>query len=177
MNANRRIGPFRGGMTALAALLLLMSGAVSAQTTAGLAERIDALESREQIRNLIIEYGRALDHRDFFAYSALFEEEQGTWVGGLGSATGRDAIFKLMDGSIGHAEQPVQPTSHHVFSNIRIDVDGDSAAGTTRWTFVVQSEDGNPQWFYLGHYDDQFVRKDGQWYFLRREAFTDIPRQ
>jgi hypothetical protein len=41
----------------------------------------------------------------------------------------------------------------------------------------VQSEDGNPQWFYLGHYDDQFVRKDGQWYFLRREAFTDIPRQ
>jgi uncharacterized protein (TIGR02246 family) len=165
------------GLVCLAALMPLISGTAAAQSRTGLAERIDALESREQIRDLIIEYGRALDHRDFAAYSELFDEEQGTWIGGLGSATGRDAIFKLMDESIGHAEQPVEPTSHHVFTNIQIDVDGDTAAATTKWTFVVQSEAGSPQWFYLGHYDDEFVRRDGQWYFLRREAFTDIPRQ
>jgi 3-phenylpropionate/cinnamic acid dioxygenase small subunit len=165
------------GLVCLAAVMLLISETVAAQSSAGLAERIDALESREQIRDLIIEYGRALDHQDFVAYSELFEEEQGTWVGGMGSATGRAAIFKLMDESIGHADQPVEPTSHHVFTNIQINVDGDSAAATTKWTFVVQSEAGSPQWFYLGHYDDEFVRKDGRWYFLRREAFTDIPRQ
>jgi uncharacterized protein (TIGR02246 family) len=171
---------FRGPLLALISVLgslTLISEAVVAQSSAGLAERVDALESREQIRDLIIEYGRALDHRDFVAYAALFEEEQGTWIGGLGSATGRDAIFKLMDDSIGHAEQPIEPTSHHVFTNIQIEVDGDTAAATTKWTFVVQSEAGSPQWFYLGHYDDDFVRKDGRWYFLRREAFTDIPRQ
>lgn len=168
--------PVLAELVSVTAALLLIAETAVAQSSAGLAERIDALESTEQIRGLIIEYGRALDHRDFVAYSELFEEEQGTWIGGLGSATGRDAIFELMDGSIGHAEQPIEPTSHHVFSNIQIDVDGDTAAATTKWTFVIQSEAGSPQWFYLGHYDDQFVRKDGQWYFLRREAFTDIPR-
>jgi uncharacterized protein (TIGR02246 family) len=169
--------PLLAGLISVLASLTMTSETVVAQSSAGLAERIDALESREQIRDLIVEYGRALDHRDFVAYAALFEEEQGTWIGGLGSASGRDAIFKLMDDSIGHAEQPIEPTSHHVFTNIRIEVDGDTAAATTKWTFVVQSEAGSPQWFYLGHYDDDFVRKDGQWYFLRREAFTDIPRE
>jgi len=169
--------PLQGGLIGMASILLILSETVAAQSASDLARRVDAIESREQIRSLIIEYGRALDHRDFVAYAGLFEEEEGTWIGGLGSATGRDAIFKLMDDSIGHAEQPVEPTSHHVFSNIQIDVDGDSAAATTKWTFVIQSEAGSPQWFYLGHYDDEFVRKDGQWYFLTREAFTDIPRQ
>ncbi|HEU4617975.1 MAG TPA: hypothetical protein VFV10_08030 [Gammaproteobacteria bacterium] len=28
-----------------------------------------------------------------------------------------------------------------------------------------------------GHYDGTFVREDGRWRFLRREAFTDIPAQ
>jgi 3-phenylpropionate/cinnamic acid dioxygenase small subunit len=162
------------GLLCLATLFIAETAA--AQSTAALAERIDELESREQIRDLIIEYGRTLDHRDFVAYSELFEEEQGTWIGGLGQATGRAAIFKLMDDSIGHADQPVEPTSHHVFTNIQIDVDGDTAEATTKWTFVVQSDAGSPQWFYLGHYDDEFVRRDGRWYFLRREAFTDIPR-
>jgi 3-phenylpropionate/cinnamic acid dioxygenase small subunit len=161
----------------LICLALSLGGSAIAQPGKGLEERLDELESREQIRELIVEYGRALDHRDFVAYAALFEAEQGTWVGGLGSATGRDAIFELMDGSIGHAEQPIEPTSHHVFTNILIDVDGDTAEASTKWTFVVQSEAGSPQWFYLGHYDDQFVRRDGRWYFLRREAFTDIPRE
>jgi uncharacterized protein (TIGR02246 family) len=168
--------PVLAGLISVLGSLTLISETVVAQSVAGLAERIDVLESKEQIRDLIIEYGRALDHRDFVAYAALFEEEQGTWIGGLGSASGRDAIFKLMDDSIGHAEQPIEPTSHHVFTNIQIEVDGDTASATTKWTFVVPSEAGSPQWFYLGHYDDDFVRKDGQWFFSRREAFTDIPR-
>jgi hypothetical protein len=27
---------------------------------------------------------------------------------------------------------------------------------------------------FLGHYDDQFVRENGEWKFLRREAPVDI---
>ena len=79
--------------------------------------------------------------------------------------------------SIGHAEEPVVPTSHHVFTNIQIEVEGDSAAATTKWIFVVPSDAGSPRWMYLGHYEDRFVRENGRWYFLRREAFTDIPVQ
>jgi 3-phenylpropionate/cinnamic acid dioxygenase small subunit len=153
---------------------LLVAGAARAQS-GGLDDRIAALEAREAIRELIYAYGRALDTRDFVAFSALFAPQRGTWDGGFGSATGREAIFELMDESIGHADQPVAPRSHHVFTNIQIEVDGDAATATTKWIFVVPSESGEPRWMYLGHYDDRFVREDGQWYFLLRRASTDIP--
>ena len=160
---------------------LVIAGPVFAQSSPGSAvsieQRLAALESREQILEVIYAYGRALDSRNFIAFAELFEENEGTWAGGFGEATGRDAIFEMMDASIGHAEQPFQPTSHHVFTNIQIDVDGDEASATTKWIFVVPSESGSPQWLYLGHYDDTFVRKNGRWYFLRRQAFTDIPVQ
>lgn len=155
---------------------LLFTGMAPAQT-GGLEQRIAALEARESIRELIYAYGRALDTRNFVAFSELFAPERGTWDGGFGSATGRDAIFELMDESIGHAEQSVTPQSHHVFTNIQISVDGDEATATTKWIFVVPAESGGPRWMYLGHYDDRFVRENGRWYFLLRRAFTDIPVQ
>ena len=144
---------------------------------ASLAERVATLEAREAIRELILAYGHALDRRDFVTFAGLFEEERGTWNGGFGSATGRDAIFSMMDDMLGHAETPVEPTSHHVFTNISISVDGAEARATTRWIFVTPSESGEPRWVYLGHYDDRFVRQEGRWYFLERTAFTDIPVQ
>ena len=156
-------------------LWLTVSGSAVGQTDRSIEDRLAALEARESIRALIHGYGRALDHRDFNAFAALFEPEEGTWVGGFGSATGRDAIFALMDERIGHAEEPVEPTSHHVFTNVEIRVDGDTATASTKWIFVVPSPEGAPQWRFLGHYEDRFVQRDGRWYFLRREAFTDIP--
>jgi len=149
----------------------------TAHAQGGLEARIATLEAREAIRELIYAYGRALDARDFVAFSALFHPERGTWDGGFGSATGRDAIFALMDESIGHAEEPVAARSHHVFTNIQISVEGAEATATTKWIFVVPSEAGEPRWMYLGHYDDRFVREDGRWYFLLRRASTDIPVQ
>ena len=164
-------------VAAMAISLLLLSGSAMAQADKSLAERIADLEAREQIRELVYAYGHALDHRDFVAFYGLFAEQGGTWVGGFGSATGRDAIFEMMDGSIGHSSEPVQPASHHVFTNMQIEVDGGRARGTTKWIFVVPSQTGDPQWMFLGHYEDEFIREGGRWYFLRREAFTDIPVQ
>ena len=159
---------------AVGALCFVVSSTVFSQPELSLEDRIAALEARESIRELIYDYGRALDHRDFVAFAALFEPEQGTWTGGFGSATGRDAIFALMDERIGHAETPFTPTSHHVFTNIEIEVSGSEATASTKWIFVVPSPEDAPLWRFLGHYEDRFVRRDGRWYFLRREAFSDI---
>jgi uncharacterized protein (TIGR02246 family) len=142
-----------------------------------LAARVQELEDREEIRALLLAYGRALDSRDFIAFSELFAEEEGEWIGGLGAAKGRKAIFELMDMSIGHNRPRTGPPSYHVFSNEQIRVDGDRASATTKWIFVMQNDEANPRWVYLGHYDDTFVRENGRWRFLRREAFTDIPVQ
>lgn len=167
----RRILP---AFSAAGALCLAIAATAIAQSGPSIEDRVAALEAREAIRELIYDYGRALDHRDFVTFAALFEPERGTWTGGFGSATGRDAIFALMDERIGHAEIPVTPTSHHVFTNIEIEVSGSEATASTKWIFVVPSPEGAPLWRFLGHYEDRFVRRDGRWYFLQREAFSDI---
>lgn len=145
-----------------------------AQDLQSLAERVQVLEDREEIRALILAYGAAHDNRDYATFSQLFAEE-GEWVGGLGSAKGPDAIFELMDETIGHDPQPGGSGTYHVMTNERIRIDGDRASATTKWIYLTPGEDGAPRSVFLGHYDDEFIREDGEWKFLRREAPVDIP--
>ena len=70
-----------------------------------LAARVQVLEDREAIRALILAYGQAHDHRDYKTFASLFAAN-GEWVGGLGSAKGPEAIFALMDKTIGHNPLP-----------------------------------------------------------------------
>ena len=39
---------------------------------------------------------------------------------------------------------------------------------------MVPGDDKAPKPTYLGHYDDQFVRENGHWKFLRRQSVSDI---
>jgi uncharacterized protein (TIGR02246 family) len=141
---------------------------------ASLAARVQILEDREAIRALILAYGAAHDGRDYRTFSQLFARE-GEWVGGLGSAKGPEAIFALMDRTIGHDPQRGGSGTFHVLTNEQIAVDGDRASAKTQWIYVTPGDDGNPRWVFLGHYDDQFVREGSEWKFLRREAPVDIP--
>ena len=165
------------GLCALAALVLCAESATG-QTSpdlASLEKRVQILEDREAIRALILAYGEAHDQRDYRTFSELFAE-QGEWVGGLGSARGPEAIFELMDRTIGHDPQPQGSGTYHLMTNDQIVIDGDRAQATTKWLYVTPGEDGAPRSVFLGHYDDQFVRENGRWKFLRREAPVDIPR-
>ncbi len=140
-------------------------------------ERLRRLEDREEIQQLLMDYGRFLDQRNFAAFSQLFAERDGEWVGGLGSAKGPDAIRKLMESSIGTGKGSLGSPNFHLFTNETIQVTGDSATALTKWIFVVRSADNHPQPYYLGHYDDTFVREKGHWRFLRRVVSNDIPSE
>src|SRR5262245_32738035 len=78
---------------------------LAAQDLKAIAARVQVLEDREAIRALILAYGQAHDHRDYRTFSNLFASN-GEWVGGLGSAKGPQAIFELMDKTIGHNPLP-----------------------------------------------------------------------
>jgi hypothetical protein len=65
--------------------------------------------------------------------------------------------------------------NYHLFANEIIRVNGNQGEATTKWIFVVQSENGRPQPLYLGHYEDSLVRENGRWKFLRRVVYADIP--
>lgn len=160
----------------LAAAALLGSFAVfapPASAASALEKRVQILEDREAIRALITAYGYAHDHRDYKTFASLFASN-GEWVGGLGSAKGPEAIFALMDKSIGHNPVAKGSGTVHLMMNDQIKIDGDRATAVTNWLYLVPSEDGTPRAQFLGHYNDQFIREKGEWKFLRREAPVDI---
>jgi uncharacterized protein (TIGR02246 family) len=169
--------PHKLVLAAAASLAVLTAHAqapAAAPTLESLAARVQALEDREAIRALILAYGVAHDSRDYRTFASLFASN-GEWVGGLGSAKGPEAIFELMDRTIGHDPQPNGSGTFHVLTNDQIRIDGDRASARTIWIYVTPGEDNTPRMAILGHYDDQFVRENGEWKFLRREAPADIP--
>jgi len=152
----------------------VMAASASEMSLENLVDRVQVLEDREAIRRLIIAYGTAHDHRDYRMFASLFARE-GEWVSGMGSAKGPDAIFKLMDETIGHNPMPEGSGTFHLLTNDEIDIDGDRASAVTRWLYMTPGEDGAPRTTILGHYNDEFIRENGQWKFLRREAPVDLP--
>lgn len=147
--------------------------AAEADDVAALAKRVQVLEDREEIRALILAYGQAHDHRDYRMYASLFATN-GEWIGGLGTGKGPDAIFALMDKSIGHNPLPQGSGTFHVMTNDQIRIDGDRASSVTKWIYITAADDNSPKLTYLGHYDDEFVRENGRWRFLRRQSISDI---
>ena len=136
-----------------------------------LSQRIQRLEDKDEIRTLLIDYGRHLDARDFAAYSRLFAKN-GQWVGGFGTVEGPAAIQAFMEKNIPGANKG---HTYHILSNFEIDVHGDTATAWSRWAYVVPGADGKPVIAQGGHYDDALVRENGHWRFQRRSAPSDIP--
>jgi len=158
--------------------LLCFAGAASVQAQGpraasdqSLSARIQRLEDVEEIRTVLLNYGRYLDARDFAAYSHLFAKD-GEWVGGFGTVRGPAAIQAFMQKNI---PGPNKGNTYHLLSNFVIDVHGDTATAWSRWAFVIPGADGKPVIAQGGHYDDTLVREDGHWKFQRRAAPADIP--
>jgi uncharacterized protein (TIGR02246 family) len=136
------------------------------------AARLQRLEDTEEIRTLLLDYGRFLDSRDLAAYSRLFAKD-GEWVGGFGSAQGPAAILAFMEKNLGTG--PNRTNTYHLLTNFVIDVKGDTATAWSRWTFVTPGSDGKPVIAQAGRYDDTLVRENGRWKFKRRVASNDLP--
>jgi hypothetical protein len=181
MNMNTKTTPFLFALGIVAVLIVgadpfpaWAEGGVFMSKHEALESRVKELEDREEIRQLLMDYGRFLDQRDFRSFSELFAKTDGEWIGGMGQAKGSKAIRELMESTIGRDTSMTQ--SCHLFTNETIHVNGDQATALTKWVFVVPGESNRPQMFFLGHYEDSMIREDGRWRFLRRVVRADIPR-
>jgi len=162
----------------IAALVLVFSFGLAniAHTASGNAtveQRLQKLEDTEAIRSLLIDYGRALDKRDFKAYGQLFATD-GMWKGTMGSATTPGGIQKMVEDGFGRMSPELYENSNHVMTSMDIAVNGDTATAWSRWIWVVNGAGGKPQTERAGHYEDTLVRENGQWKFKVRQAFTEI---
>lgn len=147
----------------------------TASSDATVEERLQELEDIEAIRSLLIDYGRALDERDFKAYGQLFAEN-GTWKGGMGSAASPESIQKMVEEGFSRMSPELYENSHHLMTSLDIEINGDTAKAWSRWMWVVQGADGRPRTERSGHYEDALIRENGQWKFQKRRAVTEITR-
>jgi ketosteroid isomerase-like protein len=144
------------------------SASSAADAVSALEKRVQALEDRAEIEQLLIEYGRALDARDFARYSSMFAVN-GEWVGSIGSFRGPAAIKAAMEKAFNVPAGTTAPVFIHLLTNAIIDVGGDRATAVSKWTFV-RIDDDKPAIANIGRYDDTFIRENGRWKFLRRVA-------
>ena len=158
------------------AIVIALASALTAQAQAPqggdafVAARLRALEDREEIRLLLLDYGRHLDSRDLAAYAGLFAAD-GEWVGGFGTVKGRDNIRTFMEKNLGTG--PNRGNSYHLLSNFVITVQGDTATAWSRWTFIIPEAGGGARVAQAGRYDDTLVRENGRWRFKKRVASND----
>jgi hypothetical protein len=138
--------------------------------TAQLAERLDAMESRAQIADLIHRYALAVRKADHAAFAPLFTSDASFTVLQQAPAGGAPAVhteIKGIDNLIAFYSKTVTlgaicPLVYDLLFDIR----GDEA--TASCVMMGAAQNGQP--LFLGEYEDTFHRA-GEWRFTAR-TFT-----
>ena len=167
-----------GGLTVACVGALILGGlattAAMAAEPANLATRVQQIEDREAIQRLLMEYGRSLDNRDFVTYSHLFAAN-GEWSGSFGTFRGPAAIEAAMVKAFANGTDIPKGTNFHVMSNVIIDLHGDRATAHSKWVFM-KMDGARPEPALAGRYDDELIRENGQWKFLKRVAAAPVEK-
>jgi hypothetical protein len=117
-------------------------------------ERLDRIEAHQQIGQLVNRYAFALDSRDFDALGRLYVED----LEGGGRAQVQTDIAKIM--------KAFYRTMHQIVGH-QIDlIDADHATG--RVYTRAEHEQGDAWVDMAILYFDEYVRRDGIWYFAKR---------
>jgi len=137
----------------------------------------DRSEDRAAIHDLLVDYGRTLDARDFDGFAALFADD-GVYVAGasgaepLSGAEASEAMRRVFaENALGFAEP-----NHHLFFNETVEFTGpDSASARSQSLYMVPGEGGAPRAAMMARYDDELVREGGRWKFARRVVHGQMP--
>ncbi|MDI6028510.1 nuclear transport factor 2 family protein [Corticibacterium sp. UT-5YL-CI-8] len=123
-------------------------------------QRLDRIESRDEIRQLISKYALALDMRDIDALVGLFVPN--VKVGG--GKSGREVLRDWLDDTM---RRQFDGTSHHVGSTIIEFIDPDNAVGIV---YSKNEHETGAEWVIMQMmYYDRYSRLDTRWYFVRRQ--------
>ncbi len=145
-----------------------------AGSVAALEHRIQLVEDRQAILDVLVRYGRLLDEKDLVGYSNLFAED-GVWEGGIGSAVGPSGIQEMLETVYARVDPGQYGADYHIMSDFEIDIEGDTATSWSRWTWIIEGENGKPTGQRSGHYEDRLAKIDGEWKFKYRLTITELP--
>lgn len=147
-------------------------GAIAAKPGAagGLAERLDVLESKDQITALLCAYARANDRADEALLKSCFWPES-THKHGKFEGKSSDFVgfaFKIVS--------QLKYACHHI-SNVSIEVKGDRAFSECYYFAqhrrARKDGQGEEDLFFQGRYLDFLERRGGVWKIIRRRGLSD----
>jgi len=141
-----------------------------------LLQRIDELESRAALRDLVSDYCLGFDRRDWDRFISIWHPDAvweigppfGTFVGHEGI---REAVYEVL--------YRVWRETHHLTTNLRVTFeDPDHAQGICNVDCMGATMDDVVQMI-SATYTDEFERRDGVWKIARRAVaihyFNPIP--
>jgi uncharacterized protein (TIGR02246 family) len=161
------------GVAAVVAVVgwLALPGLAAPATPAAqsLETRIQRLDDRMAIEQLLMEYGRAVDNRDFATFAALFADD-GEWKGAQGSYHGPKQIRESMEKIFTAAAGDIPKGSNfHLLTNVIINLQGDHATASSKFVFYKMNG-GKPEAAVAGRYEDRLIRVGREWKFQQRLA-------
>ena len=125
-----------------------------------LAQRIDRLESRDAIRNLVARYAILIDSRDLDALTELFVDD----VRVTREERGHKALRALLE----HLCRQFTTSVHFVGAQTLDFLDDDHAEGVV---YCKAEHEYGDQWIVMAiQYWDRYERRDGRWLFTGRQV-------
>ncbi|MGY6020001.1 nuclear transport factor 2 family protein [Streptomyces spinosirectus] len=130
---------------------------------------MSATADTSAVTNLIATYAELVDTGDFAGVGALFADA--VFIGSGAPLEGGEAVERMLRDTVILYEDGT-PRTHHVTTNIAVEVDEATGTAAARsYVTVFQALPGLPlQSIAAGRYNDRFARHDGRWRFTERRV-------
>jgi ketosteroid isomerase-like protein len=136
---------------------------MAVSTESRIEARLDELESRVAIEELLADYAQGFDQQDADRLRTIWHEDAEFDLGDpFGSYSGIDSI---MEATAGFWKQ--MKWMNHWMATPSIKVSGDHATGMSGVDCMVHDNDRGPSMI-CGTYTDEYERRDGVWKFAKR---------
>ena len=141
-------------------------------TAGSLEDRIQALEDREAIKDLIYQYAYAVQQGKIEVFLTLFTDDAVLEYGAMGFYEGTAGLERFFRDV---CLSPVLTFACPLLHNHLIKPDGEKASGIC--TLEIRAVYHGESYVAAGRYEDEYVKKDGTWKFKRRafEVYYMVP--
>ena len=160
----------------------LIAAALACATLPGaaFAQQRSYAEDRALIENMSNHYMVAVDAGDIETVMRTWADDGVLdWVGGVehGKAEIREAMSRFggagVMGTLPADATERQRTRHQIINHV-ITVDGDTATSFAYWFAMTnRTTHGQVEFLYMGHYEDELVRVNGEWKFKTRTVYNE----